>query len=238
MAQAPLATEMLMLRLSVNYTTEPDDIAPGFSGYVDAMTDHCPFLHPSLRRSLTRWLLYETNAEVHQLPDLRREIFAAAVEHMELLRDQRRSRRCADAVLVCDNLVVRWIGVRDAAAHRRALAWPHWMLKTIYTPLGYMIGKFPLHAHGADRRGTQVPPVPLSFLSLRVAAQRKDPQFLHETPHLAEQLAAAHEHGQHPFSHIPELANIPLSHCALRTSEHYQKVSAWARAQPSTADRS
>lgn len=39
--------------------------------------------------------------------------------------------------------------------------------------------------------------------------QRKDPQFLHETPHIAEQLAAAHDHGQHPFAHIPDLAGIP-----------------------------
>lgn len=227
-----------MLSLSVSYTTEPDDIAPEFSGYVDAMTDHCPFLRPSLQRSLTRWLLYATSAEVHQLPDLRREIFAAAVEHMELLRGQRLSRRCADAVLVCDNLAVRWIGVQEASAHRRVLAWAHWMLKTIYTPLGYMIGKFPLHAHGADRRGTRVPPVPLSFLSLRVAMQRKDPQFLHKTPYLEEQLAAAHDQGQHPFAHIPGLANIPLSRCALQAPERYQRLSAWARAQVPTAGRS
>jgi hypothetical protein len=128
-----------------------------FSDYLDAMTDHCPFLRPSLQRGLTRWLRYETNAEAHQLPDLQREIFAAVVEHMELLRNQRRSRPSADAVLLCDNLAIRWIGVQDPTAHRRALAWPHWMLKTSYTPLGYMIGKFSLHDHGTDRRGTRVP---------------------------------------------------------------------------------
>ncbi len=220
-----------MLRLSVDYTTEPDDIALGFRGYVDTMTDHCPFLRPSLQRGLTRWLRYETSAEAPQLPDLQREIFAAAIEHMELLRDQRRSRPSAEGVLLCDNLAVRWIGVQDATAHRRVLAWPHWMLKTIYTPLGYMVGKFALHAHGADRRGIRVPPVPLSFLSLRVAVQRKDPQFLHETPHLAEQLAAAHDHGQHPFAHLPDLADIPLSRCALRAPERYLRVNAWARAR-------
>lgn len=222
---------MLMLRLSVDYTTEPDNIAPGFSGYVDAMANHCPFLRPSLQRSLTRWLRYDTRAEAHQLPDLQREIFAAAVERMELLRNQRRSRPSADGVLLCDNLAVRWIGVQDATAHRHALGWPHWMLKTIYTPLGYMVGKFALHAQGADRRGTRVPPVPLSFLSLRVAVQRKDPQFLHDTPHLAERLAAAHDLGQHPFAYVPALAGIPLRRCALRAPERYQRVKAWARAQ-------
>lgn len=87
-----------------DYTTEPDNIARGFSGYVDAMANHCPFLRPSLQRSLTRWLRYETSAEAHQLPDLQCEIFAAAVERMELLRDQRRSRPSADGVLLCDNL--------------------------------------------------------------------------------------------------------------------------------------
>lgn len=222
---------MLMLCLSVNYTTEPDDIAPGFSGYLDAMTNHCPFLGPSLQRGLTRWLLYETSAKVHQLADLQREIFAAAVEHMEVLRDGRRSRDSTDAVLLCDNLAVRWIGVHDAAAHRRVVVWPHWMLKTIYTPLGYMIGKFSLHAQGADRHGKRVPPVPLSFLSLRVAVQRKDPQFLHETPQIAEQLAVARDHGQHPFAHIPDLTGMPLSRCVLREPEWYQLVSSWARAQ-------
>jgi hypothetical protein len=220
-----------MLRLSVDYTTEPDDIAPGFSGYVDTMTDHCPFLRPSLQRGLTRWLRYETSAEAPQLSDLQREIFAAAIEHMELLRDQRRSLSSAEAFLLCDNLAVQWIGVHDATAHRRVLAWPHWMLKTIYTPLGYMIGKFALHAHGADRHGMKVPPVPLSFLSLRVAVQRKDPQFLHETPHLAEQLAAAHDHGQHPLAHIPDLADITLNRHTLRAPERYLRVNAWARAR-------
>lgn len=113
-----------MLRLSVEYTTDPDNIAPGFSDYVDAMAGHCPFLRPSLQRNLTRWLCYETSAAIHQLADLQREIFAAAVEHMELLRAQRCVRPSSDAVLLCDNLAVRWIGVQDATAHRRALAWP------------------------------------------------------------------------------------------------------------------
>lgn len=220
-----------MLHLSVDYTIKPDDIAPGFGSYVNDMASHCLFLRPSLQRSLTRWLLYETRAEAHQVPDLQREIFATAVEHVELLRDQRRRRFSSDAVLLCDNIAIQWIGVQDATAHRRALAWPHWILKTIYTPLGYMVGKFALHAHGTDRRGTWVPPVPLSFLSLRVAVRHKDPQFLHETPHIAEQLAAAHDHGQHPFARIPDLVDIPFTRCALRTPKHYQRVNAWARTQ-------
>lgn len=227
-----------MLRLSVSYTTDPDDIAPGFSSYVDTMTNHCPFLRSSLQRGLTRWLLYETSAGIHQLPDLQRDIFAVAVNHMELLRRRRRSRPSADTVLLCDNLTIRWEGVQDATAHRHALAWPHWILKTMYTPLGYMIGKFSLHAHGADRRGSQVLPVPISFLSLRVAVQRMDPTFLHATPHIAAQLAAAHDKGQHPLAHIPDLAGIPLGRRALRQPEQYQRVEEWARIQiPPTAGR-
>lgn len=74
---------------------------------------------------------------------------------------------------------------------------------------GYMVGKFALDARGADRPGMWVPSVPLSFLSLRVAVPRKDPQFLHETPHIAEQLGAAEDQGQHPFSGISDLAGIP-----------------------------
>lgn len=61
--------------------------------------------------------------------------------------------------------------------------------------------------------------------------QRKDSEFLHETPHIAEQLVAAPDHGQHPFAHIPDLAGIPISRCALRVPERYQRVNAWARAQ-------
>lgn len=224
-------TGILMFRLSVDYTTDPDNIVPGFSDYVDAIAGHCPFLRPSIQRNLTRWIGYETSAAIYQLTDLQREIFGAAVEHMELMRAQRRARCSSDAVLLCDNLVVQWIGVQDATAHRRALAWPHRMLKTIYTPLGYMIGKFALHAHGVDRRGAVVPPVPLSFLSLRVAVQRKDPQFLHETPHIAEQLTSAHDRGQHPFAHIPNLADIPLTCSTVRTPESYVRVKAWAQAQ-------
>ncbi|MGH3695696.1 MAG: hypothetical protein ACRDRX_17185 [Pseudonocardiaceae bacterium] len=73
----------------------------------------------------------------------------------------------------------------------------------------------------------------------RVAVHRKDPQFLHETPHIAAQLAAAHDHGQHPLAHVPDLAGIPLRRAALRAPELYRQVNAWARAQiPPTTDRS
>lgn len=41
------------------------------------------------------------------------------------------------------------------------------------------------------------------FLSRQVAVQCTNPQFLHETPHSAEQLAAAHDHGQHPLPAFP-----------------------------------
>jgi len=182
-AQATSITEMLMLRLSVDYTTDPGGIAPGFRDYVDAMAGHCPFLRPSFQRSLTRWLCYETSAAIHQLNDLQREIFAAAVEHMELLRAQRRVRPSPDAFLLCDNLVVQWIGVQDSTAHRRALAWPHWMLKTIYTPLGYMIGKFVLRAHGVDRCDRRVPPVPLSSLSPGCPAAQGSAIPARDSPH-------------------------------------------------------
>ncbi|MBV8539923.1 MAG: hypothetical protein JO063_11680 [Pseudonocardiales bacterium] len=51
---------------------------------------------------------------------------------------------------------------------------------------------------------------------------------LHETPHIAEQLAAAHDHGEHPLAHVPALADIPLNRCALRAPERYQWVDSWA----------
>jgi hypothetical protein len=70
MAQINLVTKMVMLLLSVDYTIEPDGIAPRFNDYVDAMTGHFPFLRPSLQCGLTRWLRYETSAQAHQFPDL------------------------------------------------------------------------------------------------------------------------------------------------------------------------
>ncbi|MGW2103639.1 DUF6875 domain-containing protein [Streptomyces olivaceoviridis] len=182
------------LRLVEPSTTRPTSV--DISDYVRHMTAHCPYLAPSLRAGLTTWTVYRVaygDAEAVEA-----ELFHAGVQAAEWLRPLLNRPH---GILRCENIVL--LGEVPGVRHRDLMAWPHWVLKNLYGPVGMMFGKFYAGEEEATAAGHRIPAAPASFLPVRAAVPRRDPRFLHATPDLAAALAAADDDGRDVFEHIP-----------------------------------
>ncbi|MCZ1011839.1 DUF6875 domain-containing protein [Streptomyces lydicus] len=159
------------------------------------MTAHCPYLAPSLHAGLTRWTVYRADGGAEAV---QAELFHAGVQAAEWLRPLLNRPH---GILRCENIVL--VGEVPGARHRDLLAWPHWVLKNLYGPVGVMFGKFYAGEEEATAAGHRIPAAPASFLPVRAAVRRRDPRFLCATPYLAAALAAADDDGRDVFEHIP-----------------------------------
>ncbi|WKX70920.1 hypothetical protein [Streptomyces sp. XD-27] len=177
------------LRLVEGRTTSPKtaDIEP----YVEAVSDHCPYLAPSVERDLTGWTVYEAAGDPD---DVEAEVFHAGVQAAEWVRPLATRRH---GVLVCENIVI-------LGGHEGLLTWPHWVLKNLYGPVGLMFGKFRAGEQRVSRDGRGIPEPPLSFLPVRVAIRPRDPRFLAATPDLAATVAVAVDDGRDVFEDFPK----------------------------------
>ncbi|WUT01280.1 hypothetical protein OHA46_16100 [Streptomyces sp. NBC_00708] len=162
-------------------------------GYVASMFEHCPYLEASTARGMTGWTVYEVVAGAHR-GAVEAELFHAGVQAAEWVRPLMSRRHGA---LVCENIAI--VGDADG----ELMTWPHWALKHLYGPVGVMFGKFAHEVQECDKSGRSIPPAPISFLPVRASVRSRDPQFLHDTPDLAQSLAVAADDGRDVFEHIP-----------------------------------
>ncbi|MFI5722856.1 DUF6875 domain-containing protein [Streptomyces cyaneofuscatus] len=181
------------LRLVEAGTVRPTSI--DITGYVDRMTAHCPYLSPSIERGLTTWTVYRTDGSVDAVEA---ELFHAGAQAAEWLRPLIHRPHGS---LRCENVVI--LGEVPGVEHRDLLAWPHWALKNLYGPVGIMFGKFYAGEEELTRAGERIPLAPVSFLPVRAAIRRRDPQFLHATPGLAAALSVADDDGRDVFEQLP-----------------------------------
>ncbi|MCX0244351.1 DUF6875 domain-containing protein [Streptomyces drozdowiczii] len=181
------------LRLVEAATTRPRSVDIG--AYAHRMTAHCPYLAPSLQQGLTTWTVYRADGDAEAV---QAELFHAGAQAAEWLRPLL-SR--PHGLLRCENIVL--VGEVPGVGHRGLLAWPHWVLKNVYGPVGVMFGKFYAGEVEVTAAGHRIPVAPASFLAVRAAVRRRDPRFLHATPDLAAALAAADDDGRDVFEHIP-----------------------------------
>ncbi|MGW2491941.1 DUF6875 domain-containing protein [Streptomyces sp. NPDC001606] len=181
------------LRLVEASTTRPSSV--DITGYAQLMTAHCPYLAPSLRHGLTTWTVYRADGGAEAVEA---EIFHAGAQAAEWLRPLLRRPH---GTLRCENIVV--LGEVAGVRHRDLMSWPHWALKHLYGPVGIMFGKFHAGENEATRSGVRTPVSPVSFLPVRAAVRRRDPQFLHATPNLAAVLAVADDDGHDVFQQLP-----------------------------------
>ncbi|MFI1975440.1 DUF6875 domain-containing protein [Streptomyces wedmorensis] len=159
------------------------------------MMAHCPYLAPSVERGLTTWTVYRADGSADAVEA---ELFHAGAQAAEWLRPLIHRPY---GFLRCENVVI--LGEVPGVRHRDLLAWPHWALKNLYGPVGIMFGKFYAGEEEATRAGERIPVAPVSFLPVRAAIRRRDPQFLHATPDLAAALAVADDDGRDIFEHLP-----------------------------------
>ncbi|KJY17222.1 hypothetical protein, partial [Streptomyces katrae] len=138
------------LRLVEASTTAPATIH--ISAYVRQMTAHCPYLAPSLQQGLTTWTVYGAEGDPAAVEA---ELFHAGVQAAEWLRPLLNRPHGS---LRCENIVL--LGDAPGARHRDLLAWPHWVLKNLYGPVGIMFGKFHAGEEETTRAGARIPAAP------------------------------------------------------------------------------
>ncbi len=179
-------------------TTDPARVHPKLAAYLAAITGHCPFLGPSMRRELTTWSGYQATPD--DLPDLT----ATLAETVERLRERR--RRTEDGALLCHNIAI--FGPVDIPSARAVLDWPAWIIRNLYAPAQVMIGRFWIGEQRKDRSGRDIVAPPVSFVSIRTAFPCRDAQFLTGLPQVAAQLANSHDDGRDVLT---PLLGIPYS---------------------------
>ncbi|MFI5945516.1 DUF6875 domain-containing protein [Streptomyces uncialis] len=181
------------LRLVEASTTRPSSVDVG--DYARQMTAYCPYLAPSLQQGLTTWTVYRADGDAEAV---QAELFHAGAQAAEWLRPLLNRPH---GLLRCENIVL--VGEVPGTGHRDLLAWPHWVLKNLYGPVGVMFGKFYAGEEEVTGAGHRIPAAPASFLPVRAAVRRRDPRFLRATPDLAAALAAADDDGRDVFEHLP-----------------------------------
>ncbi|MGW2276751.1 DUF6875 domain-containing protein [Streptomyces sp. NPDC001770] len=185
------------LRLIEAGSTRPTTVDIG--DYIRRMTEHCPYLAPSLERGLTTWTVYRVAGDA-DAEGVQAELFHAGAEAAERLRPLLNR---PNGLLRCENVVL--LGKVPGTLHRELMAWPHWVLKNLYGPVGVMFGKFYAGEEEFTASGARVPPAPASFLPVRAAVRHRDPRFLHATPDLAAALSTAADDGRDVFESVPTL---------------------------------
>ncbi|MFJ9886596.1 DUF6875 domain-containing protein [Streptomyces sp. NPDC091287] len=182
------------LRLVEASTDRPKSI--DITGYVERMMAHCPYLSPSIERGLTTWTVYRADGSADAVEA---GLFHAGAQAAEWLRPLIHRPY---GFLRCENVVL--LGAVPDVRHRDLLAWPHWALKNLYGPVGVMFGKFYADEEEATRAGEPLPVAPVSYLPVRAAIRRRDPQFLRATPDLAAALSVADDDGRDVFEQLPD----------------------------------
>ncbi|MEU6759118.1 DUF6875 domain-containing protein [Streptomyces sp. NPDC046685] len=189
-APRPTAGALRLVEASTAWPTSID-----IAGYMRQMERLCPYLAQSLERGHTSWTVYEAAGSA---AEVEAELFHAGVQAAERLRPLVGRPQ---GFLRCENVVV--LGEVARARHRDLVAWPHWVLKHLYGPVGIMFGKFFAGQEETTRSGGRIPVSPVSFLPVRAAVRRRDPRFLGATPRLAAALAASEDDGRDVFEYLP-----------------------------------
>ncbi|MGH8929331.1 MAG: hypothetical protein ACRDZO_01515 [Egibacteraceae bacterium] len=156
------------------------------------------------------------------------EIFSLGVIHTEAFRLKRRGNGAGERVLLCDNLVLAPAHPDTGWHGQELLAWPHWVLKCLYTRVGVMFGKFWAGEVAAARNGLEIPSPPCDFLSIRSAVKAKDPRFFTKAEDLVDDLVTANDTGQNVHKPFTTLDPADFTLESLHQIRYYDIVRAWA----------
>lgn len=162
-------------------------------------------------------------SEVTEFEAAEQIIFACAYALTELLRTKRRSdTRKTRAPLLCENVlfIFPYLG-DDEAVGKALLAWPHYVLKSKYTQLGILFGKFGKNAQEISREGRHLPVPPCHFISIRENVPAKDLQFFQKTDWLLPALESAQDDGRNVFEGA-KVNQMVKDFCQAPTGHHLE----------------
>lgn len=177
-----------------------------FRDYVRAVgARHCPYIEPSLSNASMCFSTYrlcaETPSQVHALIYYIGFVHAALTMRQRLHASDKRRRN-----LACENVVFQIDEkMRSDLPGPMLFMWAHWLLKTDFTSVGLLFGKFWRGEQDVDKDGISIPPPPCDFLSIRSAIPARDTRFFENVPQLIQDYEAAT--GAHPPSNEEQLIN-------------------------------
>ncbi|SFC18370.1 hypothetical protein [Streptomyces aidingensis] len=173
-----------------------DGGGPRLAGWIDALSVHCPYLGPSLRRGLTRLHHYQV-LPAAPFGDVEAAVFTAGAWAAKTVR----ARRTAGRGWACEVITLDWPAPDPQPA--AILNRPHWAIKCAWAPVGVLPGKFAPGAGRPDRAGRTVPDPPLPVLAVRDSVPAADPDLLRSTPGIGRVLAQAREDGRDILGSVP-----------------------------------
>lgn len=170
----------------------------GFDSYVEQISENfCPYIEPSFRRGNNSYSVISCDTSDKMLAES--IIFASGLALTELLRIKK--SKAERMGLFCQNALFQLPNI-DISLGEEILSWPHWVLKTRYTSLGIMFGKFWKDAEEEAKDGRNLPSPPCHFLSVRESVQSKDPQFFDRASWLRPLLKSSSDEGQQVFQDV------------------------------------
>ncbi|NOK59851.1 MAG: hypothetical protein GFH27_549291n43 [Chloroflexi bacterium AL-W] len=227
-----MATEPISINRS-NVRLSDDDV---FSQYSERITAFCPFLEPAHNEGVLHQHIYQLPSA--HLAVLQAEVFYLGVVHTERFRQQRYELLSPKKALFCDNIVLVPHADGSGEDGRALLAWPHYLLKTLYTKAGIMFGKFWKGEEEVSRKSVPIPPPPCHFLSIRSVVKARDPYFFSKAPELLDDLVASDDHGDNVHLQIGlEQYNLDLySVESMRSLNYYDTVLKWVKQHMNNGD--
>lgn len=187
----------------------------GLQEYIaEVSSSFCPFIRPSVGADKIRYTLVSSEAGDEGVAQ--EIVFACGYALTELLRNDRAlSLSGQRAPLLCDNVIFLLPNISEAMG-KQLLGWPHWLLKSRYTEIGLLFGKFWKGAREKSKDQRDLPIPPCHFLSIRESVRSKDPKFFMQADWLLPSLESAQDIGQNVFDDLTENEGVAQSLRALR----------------------
>jgi hypothetical protein len=191
-----------MMQLDFGKHGAPHSDSAAIRGFVrEISSQFCPFVKPAAAHGVLTFSDY-TADELAAISggDVAAGLFYISVVHTERLRQRRlalwQSGQAASAALICDNLAVVGSEALDWRADKDIVDWPHYLLKSLYSEVGLMFGKFWTSEQGTSLDGRPIPTTPATFLSIRSAIRLRDPALLRKQTDFADLIRHAAEDRQ------------------------------------------
>lgn len=140
----------LQERRSINFSQS--DI---FSEYCSRMIKFCPYLEPAEKNNV----LFSSNyyLDGQGLEDFQESLFYVGVLEIERFRKNRSKYNLNKRLLYCENVIINLPSKFKHIDGSELFAWPHYLLKLLYTQVGIMLGKFWVNEKLISKKGISIP---------------------------------------------------------------------------------
>ncbi len=166
-----------------------------FDSYLASICGNfCPFIIPAQQEKVLFFSGYDL--PTGDLESAQACIFYLGLLHTELLRRERRmqkTRRAHD--LLCENIIFT-LPPNSNIDGRQLFSWPHWLLKTMYTRVSVLFGKFWQGEQDVSKDGRAIPIPPVHLLSIRSAIKPVDAKFFTRAPALTDEYLRSCDDGE------------------------------------------